>query len=269
MSLNLAQKLIGSHLLTAALKPGAEIGLRIDQTLTQDATGTLVMLELEALGLDRMTDRDVGAVCRPQPDPGGRARTPPTICSCARLAALRAVVLGPGQRGRHPMHIRSVSAGPGQDVAGLGLVTRWRPGPSACSRSVRAGWRWRWPWRASRSSTTMPRIWGVRLTGRLPQWVSAKDVCWRCCAATEWTAGWAGSSNITVPGLDMLTAMDRHVIANMGAELGATTQGVPRRPDVRRFLRAWKREGDWGELLADQYATYDIHEETTPRALSR
>ena len=84
----------------------------------------------------------------------------------------------------------------------------------------------------------MPPIWGVRLTGRLPDWVSAKDVILEMLRRHDVVGRWARSSSITVRGCDCLSAMDRHVIANMGTELGATTTVFPSDDDVRRFLRA-------------------------------
>ena len=97
----------------------------------------------------------------------------------------------------------------------------------------------------------MPQIWGVKLTGRLPDWVSAKDVILEMLRRHSVAGGLGRIIEYYGPGLDALSAMDRHVIANMGAELGATTTVFPSDQEVYRFLRAWQREEDWVELVAD------------------
>src|SRR5690242_21270644 len=109
--------------------------------------------------------------------------------------------------------------------------------------------------------TPMPKIWGVKLTGRLLDWVSAKDVILEMLRRHGVESGVGRIIEYYGPGLDTLSAMDRHVIANMGAELGATTTVFPSDAEVRRFLRAWKREADWTELAADKDADYDVHDE--------
>jgi len=109
--------------------------------------------------------------------------------------------------------------------------------------------------------TRMPLVWGVKLTGQLPDWVSAKDVILEMLRRHGVGGGLGRIVEYYGPGLASLSAMDRHVIANMGAELGATTTVFPSDQEVRRFLRAWQREEDWVELAADTDATYDVHEE--------
>jgi aconitate hydratase len=109
--------------------------------------------------------------------------------------------------------------------------------------------------------TPMPQVWGVKLTGRLPDWVSAKDVILEMLRRHGVESGVGKIVEYYGPGLDTLSAMDRHVIANMGAELGATTTVFPSDQEVRRFLRAWQREDDWVELVADRGAEYDLHDE--------
>jgi aconitate hydratase len=110
-------------------------------------------------------------------------------------------------------------------------------------------------------SFQMPEIWGVRLVGELPDWVSAKDVILEMLRRH----GVDGAAGRIVeyygPGLASLSAMDRHVIANMGMEMGATTTVFPSDNEVRRFLRNQDREDDWTELVADEGASYDVEEE--------
>src|SRR5699024_8460509 len=106
----------------------------------------------------------------------------------------------------------------------------------------------------------MPEIWGVRLTGELPPWTSAKDVILEMLRRHGVKGGVGRIIEYHGPGLDSLPAMDRHVIANMGAELGATTTVFPADEAVRTFLRGEQREDDFTELLADEGAGYDVEE---------
>ena len=107
----------------------------------------------------------------------------------------------------------------------------------------------------------MPKIWGVKLVGRLPEWVSAKDVILEMLRRHGVKGGVGKILEYYGPGLKCLSAMDRHVIANMGAELGATSSVFPSDDEVRQFLKSQGREDDWDELVADDDAAYDEHEE--------
>ena len=107
----------------------------------------------------------------------------------------------------------------------------------------------------------MPNVWGVRLTGSLPDWVSAKDVILEMLRRHGVEGGLGRIIEYHGPGLDFLSAMDRHVIANMGAELGATTTVFPSDEVTRRFLRDEGREENWVEIQADEGAGYDLEEE--------
>src|ERR671917_2546550 len=107
-------------------------------------------------------------------------------------------------------------------------------------------------------SFQMPEIWGVRLSGELPDWVSAKDVILEMLRRHSVTGGVGKIIEYYGPGLACLSATDRHVIANMGAELGATTTVFPSDNATRRFLREEGREADWVEVLPDEGADYDL-----------
>jgi aconitate hydratase len=107
----------------------------------------------------------------------------------------------------------------------------------------------------------MPKVWGVKLAGSLPDWVSAKDVILEMLRRHSVSGGIGSVIEYYGPGLNGLSAMDRHVIANMGAELGATATVFPSDGEVHRFLKAQGREADWTELVADPDADYDMHEE--------
>src|SRR5699024_5638953 len=107
----------------------------------------------------------------------------------------------------------------------------------------------------------MPRVMGVKLTGEMPDWVSAKDVILEMLRRHSVKGGVGRIIEYYGPGLDNLSAMDRHVIANMGAELGATATVFPSDDEVKRFMKHQNREDDWIEILADQDATYDKYDE--------
>jgi aconitate hydratase len=259
MGLNVAQKLIASHLASGDMVPGGEIGLRIDQTLTQDATGTMVMLELEALGLDRAhTEVSVQYVDHNllQTDERNMADHLFLRSACQRFGLWYSK---PGNGVSHPTHMQRFGV-PGTAMVGsdshtcaagsLGMLAIGVGGLEVAMAIV-----------GEPLYVTMPQIWGVRLTGALPPWVSAKDVILEMLRRH----GVKGAVHRIIeyhgPGLDCLSAMDRHVIANMGAELGATTTVFPSDEQVREFLRAEDREDDFVEILADPDATYDVTDE--------
>jgi len=259
MNLNVAQKLIHSHLLHGTMMPGEEIGLRIDQTLTQDATGTLVMLELEAMALDRVkteisvqyVDHNLIQEDYKNPDDHLFLRS-----ACQRFGIWYS---RPGNGVSHPCHQENFGK-PGKTL--LGSDSHTPAGGAIGMLAIGAGGlEVALAMAGEPFFTSMPKIWGVKLTGRLPAWVSAKDVILEMLRRHGVDGGLGRIIEYYGPGLDTLTAMDRHVIANMGAELGATTSVFPSDQEVQRFLRAWKREGDWVELLADHGAAYDLHEE--------
>ena len=253
-----AHQLIASHLVDGETTPGEEIALRIDQTLTQDATGTLVMQELEALGLDRVqTEVSVQYVDHNllQADEKN-AEDHAYLRSAARRFGLW--YSQPGNGVSHPTHMQRFGA-PGKTMIGADSHT-----PACGSLGMLAigvgGLEVAMAIAGQPLSIRMPEIWGVELTGELPPWCSAKDVVLEMLRRH----GTKGGTNRIVEyhgsGLAGLTAMDRHVIANMGAELGATTTVFPADEEVRRFLAAEGREDDHTELLAQEGAEYDVTE---------
>ena len=259
MSLNVAQKLIQSHLESGEMTPGDEIAIRIDQTLTQDATGTMVMLELEALGLDRArTDVSVQYVDHNllQAD-SKNADDHDFLRSSAQRFGLW--YSKPGNGVSHPTHMERFGK-PGATMVGSDSHT-----PAAGSLGMLAiglgGIEVARAIAGEPIFLRMPQIWGIRLTGELPAWVSAKDVILEMLRRHGVQGGVNRIIEYYGPGLANLTAMDRHVIANMGAELGATTTVFPADGQARTFLRAEQREDDFTELLADEDATYDITDE--------
>ncbi len=259
MSLNVTQKLIQSHLLHGDMTPGEEVGIRIDQTLTQDATGTLVMLELEAMALDRVktevsvqyVDHNIIQEDYKNPDDHLFLRS-----ACQRFGVWYS---RPGNGVSHPCHQENFGK-PGKTL--LGSDSHTPAGGAIGMLAIGAGGlEVALAMAGEPFFTRMPLVWGVKLTGQLPDWVSAKDVILEMLRRHGVGGGLGRIVEYYGPGLATLSAMDRHVIANMGAELGATTTVFPSDQEVRRFLRAWQREEDWVELAADPGAGYDEHDE--------
>jgi len=256
---NVAQKLIESHLVAGAMTPGEEIGLHIDQTLTQDATGTMVMLELEAMGLDRArTEVSVQYVDHNllQAD-GKNAEDHDFLRSACQRFGLWFSKAGNGVS--HPTHMQRFGI-PGKAMVGSDSHT-----PAAGSLGMLAiglgGIEVATAITGEPVYLRMPEVWGVRLTGQLSPWVSAKDVILEMLRRHGVKGGVNRIIEYYGPGLDTLTAMDRHVIANMGAELGATTTVFPADEQVRAFLRGEQREDDFVAILADEGCSYDIDDE--------
>jgi|TARA_B110000967_G_scaffold209554_1_gene266269 aconitate hydratase len=257
--MNVTQKLIQSHLIHGDMKPGEEIGIRIDQTLTQDATGTLVMLELEAMGLDRVktevsvqyVDHNIIQEDSKNPDDHLFLRS-----ACQRFGVWYS---RPGNGVSHPCHQENFGI-PGKTLLGSDSHT-----PAAGAIGMlgigAGGLEVALAMAGEPFFTRMPLVWGIKLTGSLPDWVSAKDVILEMLRRYGVEGGIGRIVEYYGPGLDSLSAMDRHVIANMGAELGATSSVFPSDQEVHRFLRAWQREDEWVELLADTDATYDVYDE--------
>lgn len=256
---NVAQKLISAHLVSGEMTAGQEVALRIDQTLTQDATGTLVMLELEALGLDRArTEVSVQYVDHNllQTDSKNAEDHDFLRSACQRFGIWYSK---PGNGVSHPTHMQRFGR-PGATLVGSDSHT-----PAAGSLGMLAiglgGIEVARAIAGEPIHLRMPEIWGIRLTGDLPAWVSAKDVILEMLRRH----GVNGAVNRIIeyhgPGLARLTAMDRHVIANMGAELGATTTVFPADDQVRAFLLAEQREHDFTPVLADPGAGYDVTDE--------
>ncbi|HET7627235.1 MAG TPA: aconitate hydratase [Bacillales bacterium] len=259
MALNVAQKLIKDHLVSGEMKPGEEIGLKIDQTLCQDATGTMVMLELEAMGLDRVKTEasaqyvDHNLIQEDSKNPDDHL----FLESAARRFGL--YFSRPGNGVSHPVHMQRL-AKPGKTLLGsdshtcangcMGMLAIGSGGIEVAMAMA-----------GKPFYVKMPEIWGVKVTGHLPDWVSAKDVILEMLRRHDVKGGVGRIIEYYGPGLKHLSAMDRHVIANMGAELGATGTVFPSDDEIKRFLKTEGREQDWSELVADEGAKYDIDEE--------
>ncbi|WP_019038713.1 aconitate hydratase [Psychroflexus tropicus] len=259
MAKNVTQKLIESHLIEGKMTPGEEIGLKIDQALLQDATGTLVQLELEAMGLDRAkTEVAVQYVDHNllQTD-FKNADDHKFLKSAAQRFGLW--FSRPGNGVSHPVHMERFGK-PGKTMVGsdshtcaagsLGMLAIGTGGLDVAAAIAGQPY-----------FVKMPKVMGVKLTGKLPDWVSAKDVVLEMLRRHDVKGGVGKIIEYYGDGLNELSAMDRHVIANMGAELGATTTVFPSDHETKRFLKSQEREADWSELLADEGCDYDFHEE--------
>ncbi|MEO8401222.1 MAG: aconitate hydratase [Gammaproteobacteria bacterium] len=255
MAQNVAQKLIQAHLMEGEMIPGREIALKIDQTLCQDATGTLVMLELEAMGVDRArTELSAQYVDHNliQED-YKNADDHLFLRSAAQRFGLW--FSRPGNGVSHPVHMENFGK-PGKTLLGsdshtcaagcLGMLAMGAGGLEVAMCIA-----------GQPFYVKMPKIFGVKLTGKLPEWVSAKDVILEMLRRYDVKGGVDCIIEYYGPGLKNLTAMDRHVIANMGAELGATATVFPSDKETLKFMRSEGREQDWSELVADKGAKYD------------
>ena len=257
--LNITQKLIKQHLVSGKMAPGDEIGLKVDQTLTQDATGTMVMLELEAMHVDKVqTELSVQYVDHNllQTDYKNADDHLFLRSACQRFGIWYS---RPGNGVSHPVHMERFGI-PGKTMVGsdshtpaAGSLAMFAVGSGGLDvASVMAG---------HPLYLKMPKVLGVKLSGQLPPWVSAKDVVLEMLRRYDVK----GCNGMVIeyygPGLESLSAMDRHVIANMGTELGATTTVFPSDEETRRFLKSQQREKDWIEIKADEGASYDLHDE--------
>jgi aconitate hydratase len=257
--LNVAQKLIISHLVEGEMQPGKEIGIKIDQTLTQDATGTLVMLELESMGIDQaQTDVSVQYVDHNLLQTDFKNADDHVFLKSA-ASKFGIWYSRPGNGVSHPVHMERFGV-PGKTMVGsdshtpaggaLGMLALGAGGLDVAFAIA-----------GEPLYFKMPKVLGVKLSGKLPDWVSAKDVVLEMLRRYDVKGCRGMIIEYYGPGLDSLRAMDRHVIANMGTELGATTTVFPSDEEVKRFLRSQGREGAWTELIPDEGAQYDEHDE--------
>lgn len=255
---NITEKLIAEHLVDGHMKPGTNIGLRMDQTLTQDATGTLVMLVLEAMGLDRVKTElsaqyvDHNLIQEDHKNPDDHMFL---YSACQKFGVWYS---RPGNGVSHPVHMQRFGV-PGKTLVGsdshtpaaggLGMLAIGSGGVEVAMCMM-----------GEPLYMNMPKVFGVYLHGELPDWVSAKDVVLEMLRRHDVDGALGCVLEYYGPGVKHLSAMDRHVIANMGTELGATSTVFPSDEETKRFLRSESREQDWRELSADEGATYDVED---------
>ena len=256
--MNLTQKIIGSHLVSGTMTPGSEIGLRIDQTLTQDATGTMAWLQFDALGIPRVkTDISLSYVDHNtlqmnfrNPDDHRFLRTV--------AAKFGGVYSGPGTGICHQLHLENF-AKPGATLVGSDSHTPTAGG--ICSLAMGAGGlSVALAMAGEPYYIPMPKVVRVFLTGALTGWASAKDVILELLRRRTVKGGVGRVFEYAGPGVATLSVPERATIANMGAELGATGTLFPSDGVTRAFLKAMGREADWRELGPDADAAYDEEE---------
>jgi aconitate hydratase len=255
MGSNLTQKIIKAHLVSGELAPGQEIGLRIDQTLTQDATGTMAYLQFEAMGIPRVrTELSVSYADHNMMQ--GDFRNADDHRYLQTVAARHGIVYSrPGNGICHQVHLERFGI-PGKTLLGSDSHTPTNGGLGALAigaggldvAAVMAG---------RPFYVKMPKVVLVRLTGALPAWVSAKDVILHLLRELSVKGGLGKVFEYGGSGVASLDIPQRATITNMGAELGATSSLFPSDERTRRFLAAQGREQDWQPLSADPDATYD------------
>ena len=256
---NVSQKLIESHLISGKAVPGEEIALKVDQTLTQDATGTMVMLELDAMGVKRVKTEISAQYVDHNLVQNDFKNADDHIFLQTSAAKYGIWFSPPGNGVSHPVHMERFGI-PGKLLIGsdshtcaagsLGMLAIGSGGLEVALAMV-----------GQPFYVKMPKIMGIKLTGKLPDWISAKDVILELLRRHDVDGGVGKILEYYGPGLEPLTAMDRHVIANMGAELGATASVFPSDRETRAFLKQQGREKDYQEIQADPGCSYDLHDE--------
>lgn len=255
MGLTVAQKLIKNHLVSGDMTVGSEVGLRIDQTLTQDATGTMAYLEFEAMGVERVkTELSVAYIDHNTLQTGfENADDHRFIQSVAKKRGIR--FSRPGNGICHQVHLERFGK-PGKTLIGSdshtptgGGIGMLAMGAGGLDVAVAMG--------GGTYYITMPKIVNVHLTGKLNSYVAAKDVILEVLRRMTVKGGVGKIIEYTGEGVKTLSVPERATITNMGAELGATTSVFPSDEVTKAFLAAQSREEDWTELKADEDAVYD------------
>ena len=255
MGYTIAQKIIKNHLLSGEMTVGTDIGLKIDQTLTQDATGTMAYLEFEAMGVPRVkTEKSVAYIDHNTLQTGFENaddhRFIQTVCKKHGIYFSR-----PGNGICHQVHLERFGK-PGKTLIGSdshtptgGGIGMLAMGAGGLDVAVAMG--------GGAYYITMPKMVKVNLTGKLRPWVSAKDVILEVLRIMSVKGGVGKIIEYAGEGVKTLTVPERATITNMGAELGATTSIFPSDEITREFLKAQGREEDYTELSSDPDAVYD------------
>ena len=255
MGYTIAEKIIKAHLVSGEMKQGNEIALKIDQTLTQDATGTMAYLEFETMGLDRVkTEKSLAYIDHNTLQSGfENADDHRYIQSVAKKHGI--YFSRPGNGICHQVHLERFSR-PGKTLigsdshtptgGGMGMLAM---GAGGLDVAVAMG--------GGAYYITMPKMYKVNLTGKLKPFVSAKDVSLEILRILSVKGGVGAIIEWGGEGVKTLSVPERATITNMGTELGATTSIFPSDEITREFLRAQGREGDYIPLESDSDAHYD------------
>ena len=255
MGLTLTEKILQAHLVDGKMEKGSEIGIRIDQTLTQDATGTMAYLEFEAMGVDRVkTERSVAYIDHNTLQSGFENaddhRFIGSVCKKHGIYFSR-----PGNGICHQVHLERFGA-PGKTLigsdshtptgGGIGMIAI---GAGGMDVAVAMG--------GGAYYITCPKVVKVNLSGKLNPWVSAKDVILEVLRRLSVKGGVGKVMEYCGEGVKTLSVPERATITNMGAELGATTSIFPSDEVTQKFLKAQGREDVYIPLSADDDAVYD------------
>jgi aconitate hydratase len=255
MGYTIAQKIIKNHLVCGEMTVGSDIGLKIDQTLTQDATGTMAYIEYEAMGIPRVkTEKSVAYIDHNTLQTGFENaddhRFIQSVCKKHGIYFSR-----PGNGICHQVHLERFGK-PGKTLIGSdshtptgGGIGMLAIGAGGLDVAVAMG--------GGAYYITMPKMVRVNLTGKLSPWVSAKDIILAVLRVMSVKGGVGKIVEYGGEGVATLTVPERATITNMGAELGATTSVFPSDETTRKFLKAQGREEDYTELKADDDAVYD------------
>ena len=255
MGLNIVEKILKNHLVVGKMKDGNEIGIRIDQTLTQDSTGTMAYLQFEALGVDKVkTKRSVAYIdhnmLQTGPENADDHRYIQTVTKKHGIYFSK-----PGNGICHQVHLERFGV-PGQTLVGsdshtptAGGIGMIGIGAGGLDVAVAMG--------GGEYYIKTPKVVKVELTGKLNSWVSAKDIILELLRRLTVKGGVDKVFEYAGEGVKTLSVPERATITNMGAELGATTSIFPSDEITLEFLKAQGREGDFTEIKADDDAVYD------------
>ncbi|HLE08691.1 MAG TPA: aconitase family protein, partial [Thermodesulfobacteriota bacterium] len=251
---NVTEKLIESHLVSGRMFPGEEIGIKIDHTLTQDATGTLAYLEFESLGLGSVkTELSVSYVDHNLLQTDFKNADDHIYL---KNAAMRFGIhfSPPGNGVSHQVHMERFSV-PGKTLLGSDSHTSTQGGMGMLAIGA-GGLDVALSMAGEPFFFRMPRVMGVRLKGKFRPWVSAKDLILEMLLRHTVKGGLGKIIEYFGEGVKNLSAGDRATIANMGAELGATTSVFPSDERTLEFLKKQGRAGEWMPIFADKGADY-------------
>lgn len=255
MGKTLAYKILSDHLLEGEMTPGSEITIKMDQTLTQDSTGTMVYLQLEAMDVDQVkTELSVAYIDHNTLQTGfENADDHAFIKSVAQRHGI--LFSKPGNGICHQLHLENYGK-PGKTLlgsdshtptgGGLGMIAIGAGGLDVAVAMAKGTY-----------SLMVPKIVGVKLTGSLPPWTSAKDVILKVLQELTVKGGVGKIIEYYGEGVKSLSVTDRATITNMGAELGATTSVFPSDENTEKYLASQGRPEDYVPLAADEDAVYD------------
>jgi aconitate hydratase len=255
MGKSLTRKILEKHLVVGQYVPGTEIGIKIDQTLTQDATGTMAYLQFEAMGLKQVkTELSVSYVDHNTIQVGFENADDHKYLQT--VAAKYGIIYSKAGNGIcHQVHLERFGK-PGKTLlgsdshtttgGGIGMIAI---GAGGLDVAVAMG--------GGEFYITCPKVYKINLKGSLQTWVSAKDVVLKMLEIFTVKGNVGVVMEYAGPGVKSLTVPERATITNMGAEMGVTTSIFPSDEETRKFLKAQGREADWVELKADEDAEYD------------